>query len=59
VRKDIKKAVEHMDIVLTNLQKVINNDNIPKEVKIKISNIIEGSSVYKEELSRLRELRIT
>jgi len=58
VRKDLKKAAEHFGIALSHMEKIVKDDNIPKEVKGKVGNIIKKSSVYIDELNKLREIRV-
>jgi len=58
VRKDLKKAVEHMDVSLSHMKKVSEDSNIPREVRKKVDDIMESFSGYKNDINKIREMHI-
>lgn len=58
MRKDLKKAVEHIDISLKHIKKVSESDTTPSDIKNRVHEVVDSLENEKEVLEKVRSIHV-
>jgi predicted HAD superfamily phosphohydrolase len=59
VRKDVKKAAEHIGVAIGYMEKVSKDKKVPDQIKERLCKIISNSSVNKDELVEIKDMYLS